>query len=193
MSTGAIIAIVVVVLIILALLAFVLPRMRRTAEARARERELEQRRDQVATEQQEIASEREREADAAEQRARMAQTEAERQRSEAQLHAERAEMHQRGLADEELVEDHERDRFAPALEKRDAELAQERREGTPPAAGGGVTSTPREGGTVHEPAGTTEPGATGTGASAAGGGPRTEYEQGRIDEREAEDAERRQP
>jgi hypothetical protein len=146
MSTGAIIAIVVAVLIILAILAFVLPRMRRTAQARARERELGQRRERVATELRESAGERERRAEAAEHRARLAQAEAERERADAQLHSQRAEMHERGLADHELVEEHERDRFAPATDD-------------------DVRSTPREGGTVHEP--------------------RTEYEQGRVDEREA--------
>jgi FtsZ-interacting cell division protein ZipA len=165
MSTIGIIAIVVGVLIILALLAFLLPRMRRQAEVRSRERELEQRRDRVATEHQEVASQREREAQMAEQKAQEAQAAAERQRAEAQMHAERADMHQRGLADDQLIEDHERDRFQPVLEKRNADEAD-----------GGSTVTPREGGRAHEP----------TGSAAAGGGPRasSEYEQGRIDERE---------
>lgn len=157
MSTGLIVAIIVVVLILIAL-AVMLPRMRRKAEMKARERELGQRRDRVATEHQEAASQREREAEKAEQKARMAQAEAERQRSDAQLHEQKAEMHQRGLADDELVEDHEREHFAPALENNN-----------------GVASTEREGGRAHEP----------TGATAAEGD-RSEYDQGRVDEREAE-------
>jgi FtsZ-interacting cell division protein ZipA len=148
MSTGLIIAIIVVVLIILALLFFVLPRARRQAQARARERELEGRRQSVATEHRETAGAREREAEAAEQRARMAQAEAERERADAQLHAQRADMHERGLADHELVEDHEREHFAPAMDNE------------------GTSATEREGGTVHEPS--------------------TEYQHGRVDEREAE-------
>ena len=149
MSTGLIIAIVVAVLIILAILFFVLPRARRQAQVKKRERELGQRRERVATEHRETATERQREAEAAEQRARMAQAEAERERSEAQLHAERAQMHERGLADDELVEDHEREHFAPAM---DSEAD--------------VRSEPREGGTAHEPV--------------------SDYDRGRLDEREAE-------
>jgi FtsZ-interacting cell division protein ZipA len=134
MSTGLIIAIIVAVLIILAILFFVLPRARRQAQVKARERELGQRRERVATEHRDTATEREREAEAAEQRARMAQAEAERERADAQLHQERAQMHERGLADHELVEDHEREQFSPAMNS-DAD----------------VRSEPREGGTAHEP------------------------------------------
>jgi FtsZ-interacting cell division protein ZipA len=150
MSTGLIIAIVVVALILIALFAFVLPRMRRTAQVRARERELGQRREQVAGEHREEASTREREADMAERRAELARTEAERQRAEANLHQQRAEMHEQGMADHELIDEHEREHFAPALENQDG------------------TERPVEGGTAHEP---------------IGGGPRTDYEQGRVDER----------
>jgi FtsZ-interacting cell division protein ZipA len=193
MSTGLIVAIVVVVLIILALL-FLLPRMRRQAQVKARERELSQRRDQQATEHQQVASQREREADAAEQKARMAQAEAERQRSEAQLHEQKADMHQRGLADDELIDEHERDHFAPALERRDEKAADERTsgggmfsrdkddDGVDDRQEGGSTMSPREGGRAHEPAG------AGPGGTQAAGqtGARTEYEQGRVDERDAE-------
>jgi hypothetical protein len=112
MSTGAIIAIVIVALIIIALLAFVLPRMRARARVRARERELQQRREQVAGEHRAEAETRQREASQAEQKARIAQREAEAQRAQAQLHEERAGLHERGMADDELIEDHERDRFA---------------------------------------------------------------------------------
>jgi hypothetical protein len=68
-------------------------------------------------------------------------------------------MHERGMADDELVGDHERDRFAPALD-RDRE--------TP---GGGPRLTP---------AGDTDR------TASAGDTDRSEYEQGRVDEREAE-------
>jgi FtsZ-interacting cell division protein ZipA len=183
MSTGTIVAIVVVVLILLVLLAFVLPRMRRQAQVKQRERELGRRRDHVATEHQQAAGEREREAEKAEQKARMAQAEAERERSEAQLHAQKADMHQRGLADDELIEDHERDHFAPALEQRDEEAAgdgvDEGREGG--ATSGGVTSSERDGGRAHEPA---PSGPGGTTAADGSTGARTDYEQGRVDERE---------
>jgi hypothetical protein len=110
MSTGLIIAIIVVALILIALFAFVLPRARQTAQVKARERELHQRRERVVDEHRGVATERERQAEMAELKAREA-------RSEAQLHQERAELHERGAADDELVADHERDKFAPALDK----------------------------------------------------------------------------
>jgi FtsZ-interacting cell division protein ZipA len=154
MSTGLIIAIVVIALILLALVAFVMPRMRRKAQVRARERELGQRRERVADEHRTEASQRQREAEMAEQKARMAQTEAERERAEAQLHEQRADMHERGMADDELIEDHEREHFAPAMGDRDAERRND----------DDVVSSQRDGGRAHEPA--------------------SEYEQGRIDERE---------
>ena len=112
MSTGAIIAIVVVVLIIVALLAFVLPRMRARARVRARERELVQRREHVAGEHRREAELRDREAAEAEQRARIAEREAQAQRAQAELHQEKAGLHERGMADHELIEDHEREHFA---------------------------------------------------------------------------------
>ena len=126
MSTGLIIAIVVVALILLAVL-FLIPRMRRKAELRKRERELANRRDAVATEHREVADSRQREADEAERRARMAQKEAERQRAEAELHQERAVMHERGDADHELIEEHERDKFAGTSADPDGTLAEQPR------------------------------------------------------------------
>ena len=42
----------------------------------------------------------------------MAQQAAERERAEANLQNERATMHERGMADDELIDDNERDRFA---------------------------------------------------------------------------------
>jgi hypothetical protein len=160
MSTGAIIAIVVAALILLALFAFVLPRMRRKAQVRARERELGQRRQEMAEQHRAEAGEREREAEMAERKAQLAQAEAEKQRAEAEMRKQRAEMHERGMADDELVADHEREHFAPAM-------------------GDGTTERPVEGGRAHEPASEDD-------AMTTGGGPRSEYEQGRVDERDAE-------
>jgi FtsZ-interacting cell division protein ZipA len=158
MSTGLIIAIVVIVLIAIAIFAFVLPRARRKAQVRARERELEQRRTQVADQHRTEASAREREADMAERKAQLAQAEAEKQRAEAQMQQQRAEMHERGMADHELVDDHEREHFAPAMGDQSV--------GTERAV---------EGGTAHEPMTTN-----------TGEGSRSEYDQGRVDEAEAE-------
>jgi FtsZ-interacting cell division protein ZipA len=111
-STGLIIAIVVVVLLLVALFAFVLPRARRKAEVASRERELGQRRDRAAEEQRTEAAERNRQAEMAEQKARMAETEAKRERAEAELREQRAQMHEQGMADHELIDESERDRFA---------------------------------------------------------------------------------
>jgi FtsZ-interacting cell division protein ZipA len=155
MSTGTIIAIVVVALILIALFAFVLPRARRKAQVRSREKELHQRRENVADEHRQVADTREREAEMAERKARLAQAEAEKHRADAQTQQQRAEMHERGMADDELIADHEREHFAPALDK-------ERDDATEPAGStevrGGPRSGPDEG--------------------------RTDYEQGHIDERE---------
>jgi FtsZ-interacting cell division protein ZipA len=112
MSTGLIIAIVVIALILIALFAFVLPRARRTAKVKARERELEQRREGRAEEHRAEAAERRGEAEMAEQRARMAETEAQRERAEAEMREQRAQMHERGMADDELIDASERDKFA---------------------------------------------------------------------------------
>jgi len=122
MTTGAIIAIVVVALIIIALLAFVMPRMREKARIQKRERELQQRRDRVADEHRAEADQRERQAAEAEQRARIAQREAEAERAQAELHQERAGLHERGMADDELIEDHERERFAGTSAMSDGNL-----------------------------------------------------------------------
>jgi hypothetical protein len=112
MTTGAIIAIVVVTLIVLALLAFMLPRMRAKAQIQKRERELQNRREQVAGEHRAEADASERQASEAEQRARIAQREAEAEHAQAELHSERAGLHEKGMADHELIDDSERDRFA---------------------------------------------------------------------------------
>jgi flagellar biosynthesis/type III secretory pathway M-ring protein FliF/YscJ len=112
MSTGLIIAIVVVALVLIVLLAFVLPRMRHRSQVKARQHELEDRREQAATEHREHADERARTAERAEERARMAEAEARRERADADLHQQRAERHERGAADDELIREGERDRFA---------------------------------------------------------------------------------
>jgi uncharacterized membrane protein YcjF (UPF0283 family) len=99
MSTAVIIAIVVVVVVAIALIA--LPRMRAQARERERERELVRRRGEVAEAHRDSASERAARAEEAEQIAA-------RERAEAELHETRAKLHERGLADDEL--DLERDR-----------------------------------------------------------------------------------
>src|SRR5215216_4781943 len=111
MSTGLIVAIIVAAIIIIALLVM-LPRMRAAGRRKQAERELHSRRRAVATEQREEAAQRETRAERAEQQARIAQQEAERERAEANLRKERATMHERGMADDELMDDSERDRFA---------------------------------------------------------------------------------
>jgi hypothetical protein len=130
MSTGAIIAIVVVALIVIALLAFLVPRMRAKADMKKRERELTQRREQAAEEQRAEASARETRASEAEQRARIAAKEADAERAQAQLHQERAGLHERGMADDELIDESERDRFADVAGRhdRDADGVDDRRE-----------------------------------------------------------------
>jgi uncharacterized protein HemX len=103
MSTGTIIAIVVVAVLLVALFAFVLPRMRRKAQERSAERQLEQRREHVAGQHRAEADTREREAEMAERKARLAQAEADKQRAEAQMHQVEADLHERGMADDRLA------------------------------------------------------------------------------------------
>jgi hypothetical protein len=173
MSTGLIIAIVVAALLLIALFAFVLPRARRNAQVKARERELGQRRERAAGEQRTEAAERNRQAEMAEQKARMAETEAKRERAEAELREQRAQMHEQGMADHELVDESERDKFAgtsamrgdasttgdePAPMRRDDRTASS--DGTTTDTGAGATSA--DGRPMHEP--------------------ETEYQQGREDE-----------
>lgn len=111
MTTGAIIAIVVVAIILIALVLMI-PRMRARAVEQKRRRELENRRSAEAERHRTEAGERERRAEMAEQKARMAQQTAERERADARLHEERATMHERGMADDELIADDEREEFA---------------------------------------------------------------------------------
>ena len=74
MSAGLIVLIVVVALIIIGLV-FLMPRMRAKAEERKAARELESRRDRVATENREAASTRSTRAERAEQEAKDTDTE----------------------------------------------------------------------------------------------------------------------
>ena len=161
MSTGLIIAIVVVVLILIALLVM-LPRMRAKAEERKAAKELESRRDRVATENREVASTRASEAEKAEQQAVVAQQNAKAQRAEAERLESEAQLHERGLADEKLIDDHERDRFDGVA-------------GTGPGNG---TADGRTETSVEEE----RPAARQAGDTGAD----SEYEQGRVDERAAE-------
>src|SRR5688572_12555486 len=97
MSTGVIIAIVVGVLLLIALFAFVLPRSR----AKAREHQVQRRRDEVAGAHRDAAQERM-------ARAELAEREAKKERAEAELHETRAKLHADGLADDDLDRDHKR-------------------------------------------------------------------------------------
>ena len=110
MSTGLIVIIAVVV-IALIVLAVLIPRMRARAELKRREKDLEYRRDQVASAHRESAAESEQRAEAASQRARIAEQEARREQAEAELAKERAALHERGLADDELIDPSERADF----------------------------------------------------------------------------------
>lgn len=112
MSIVVIVVIVVVVALVLFGVFRMLPRMREGARVNKRERELDQRREQVIGENREEADDRERQAEQAERRARIAEQEARRERAEAELRQEKASLHERGLADHELVGEHEREDFA---------------------------------------------------------------------------------
>ena len=147
MSTGLIIAIVVVAIIIIALLAL-MPRMRAKAREREARRELESRRERVADEHRTAATERE--------------------RAEANLRRERAEMHERGMADDELIDDNERDRFQGVA-------------GTGDRDGDGHTMDDR----AREATGRDENGMRAENMQSEGA-PSTDYQQGRQDERRFE-------
>ena len=113
MSTVLIIVIVaVVVIVVIGLLLTTMPRARERARLQKRDRELDERRERVVDEHREEAADRERQAEVAEQRARLAESEAERQRAESRVAQEKAKLHERGLADHELIDDNERQRFA---------------------------------------------------------------------------------
>ena len=162
MSTGLIIAIVVIVLILIALLVM-MPRMRAKAEERKAQRELESRRERVATENREAASTRATHAERAEQEAVVAEQKAKAERAEAERLESEAQLHERGLADDRLVEDHERDRFQNvAGPGRDHDAADDR-------AGTRDARTDTATGADERPA-------------AREAGANSEYEQGRVDE-----------
>ena len=173
MSTGLIIAIVVIALILLALFAFVLPRARKGAEMKKREHELEQRREHRAGEHRAEAAERRNEAEMAEQRARMAETEAQKERAEADMREQRAEMHERGMADDELIDESERDKFAGTSATRDEPAAMRdddtstRDDRTMATDGSDRTTSSDADRPMHEPT--------------------TDYEQGRVDERQEQE------
>ena len=167
MSTGLIVVIVVAAIILLALLVL-LPKMRASAQRQKAERELNQRRETVADENRNAAREREQRAEMAEQKARIAQQTAEKERAEAGMMEQRAQMHERGMADDELVDEGERDRFAD------------------------VMSTPQDrdgdGHTMDDRARemTDRDDANGARMESEGGSTSTDYEQGREDERRFE-------
>ncbi len=112
MSVLAIVVIAVVVVALLVVLGVFIPRIRERARVKRRERELGQRRDRVVSQQREEADAHVSRAEAAEQRARIASLQARQERAEADLRVERADLHERGLADHELIEEHEREHFA---------------------------------------------------------------------------------
>ena len=167
MSTGLIVVIVVAAIILLALLVL-LPRMRASAQRQKAERELNRRRETVADEHRSAAREREQRAEMAEQKARLAQQAAEKERAEAGLMEERAAMHERGMADHELVDDSERDKFADVM-------------ATPgDRDGDGHTMDDRARDAVHRDDD------NGTRMESEGGATSSGYEQGREDERRFE-------
>ncbi|HEX8977627.1 MAG TPA: hypothetical protein VF781_14045 [Solirubrobacteraceae bacterium] len=108
----AIIIIVVVVVLVLIAVRLLMPRMRERNRIRQREAELGQRREQVVEEHRSEAQIREQRAEEAEHRARIAAQEAQRERADAQLQKEQAALHERGMADDQLIADHEREQFA---------------------------------------------------------------------------------
>ncbi len=173
MSTEVIILIVVVALLLIGLLVM-LPRMRAKSEERKAQRELEGRRERIATEHRETASARATEADRAEQEAEIAQQKARAERAEAERHEAEANLHERGLADDKLVEDHERDRFAGVTGDNGTDTA--RRDDDVARADTDRDRTDAEGRPVAA-----------TDDTATTDRPNTEYDQGREDERIAEE------
>ncbi len=112
MSLVAIIVIAVVVAIAFGTLIGFLPRLRERRRIKARERDLDTRRERVVSEHREEAEARLTRAEEAERRAQIAEREARAERAEAQQNQEKARLHEAGLADHELIEDHEREEFA---------------------------------------------------------------------------------
>ena len=130
MSTEEIVAICVLAAIALLALVFMMPRMRERSRIRRQEHELQRRRDRVSSEHRQEAELREQRAGVAEQRADIAAHEARREREEAQLHEKHAALHEEGLADQELVGDDERDRFAGTSLDHDTRTGEEPHEPT---------------------------------------------------------------
>jgi hypothetical protein len=112
MSVLAIIVLVVVVVAIAFALFVFVPRARAKAREKKRERELGQRRERAVSERREEADRRTRRAEEAELRARIAEQEAARERADAQLRRDQAALHERGMADHELMDERDRERFA---------------------------------------------------------------------------------
>lgn len=109
--SAVLIVVVAVIVVALIALALLVPRMRTRAEMRRRENELEYRRQQVANAHREEAAESERRAEVAGHRARIAEQDARREHAEAELAKERATLHEHGRADQELVDEAEREDF----------------------------------------------------------------------------------
>ena len=196
MSTGLIVAIVIVALIIIALL-FLLPRMRQAAAHKKAERELHSRREAVATEHRQEAQQRETRAEEADRKARMAQQAAEKERAEANMRREQADLHERGMADDELIDEHERDRFAgvagpddsAADADRDGHTVDDRaraatdRDSTTSPTGSTAGTTGPGGSTAARDTSDVRSGTTGDTGATASDESQSEYEQGREDER----------
>ena len=169
MSTTAWIILAVIVALILIALLVLMPRMRAKAREKKAARELSQRRERVATEHREEAGTRSTRAEEAERKATIAQQNAAAERAEAERHEQEAQLHERGLADDQLIDDHERDRFQGVAGGDDAKRGDN----------DGVADRTRGEGTRGEGNGVTGATREDTAARQAGN---TEYEQGRHDE-----------
>jgi hypothetical protein len=110
MFTELIIGVALVVLVLVALLVL-LPRMRAKAEEGKATKELESRRERVAGEHRQEAGARSASAEESERKAAIAHQTAKSERAEAERLEQEAQLHERGLADDKLIDDHERDRF----------------------------------------------------------------------------------
>jgi FtsZ-interacting cell division protein ZipA len=98
--TTTLIVLAIIAAVVLVALLVLLPRMRAKQRERQMEREIATRRSQAADRHRGVAQRRETEAERLEREARAA-------RLEADAHAERAQVHERGLADDQLVDDQE--------------------------------------------------------------------------------------
>jgi FtsZ-interacting cell division protein ZipA len=127
MSTEAIIVIAAAAIVIIVLTAFTLSRTRNRSGRERAEKELYARRERAVSQSREEAQAHERRAEKAQGEARRAEHVAEREHAEAEIAHERAERHAAARADEDLVGDHERDRFADVtgLEERTGRFSRE--------------------------------------------------------------------